>query len=161
MATLLSDEIGPLRERLELLARENMRIWPDLRGWVGPRIIRQPGEEWRRYSSVIQVSSLGRVARDYQIVEPQEAPSGWDHKRDRERKPTHMRCCSFKVHVAVAAVFIGPRPPGLLVLHNNGDFRDNRAVNLRYGTAKDNYEDAVLHGTRKRRAPSVGGWPAS
>lgn len=35
----------------------------------------------------------------------------------------------------------------LMVLHINGRSDDNRAENLRYGTAKDNYEDARGHGT--------------
>jgi hypothetical protein len=158
MATLLSDEIGPLRELLE---RDKARIWADPWGPARPYFDLQPGEEWRRYSPDVFVSSLGRVARRRDLVDQFEEPNGWDEKRHRGRKPTYMRAGSLKVHVAVASLFIGPRPSGLLVLHNNGDFRDNRVVNLRYGTAKDNYEDAVRHGTRKRRAFSVGGWPLS
>lgn len=38
------------------------------------------------------------------------------------------------VQTAVLAAFVGPRPEGMIVLHLNGDPRDNRLVNLRYGT---------------------------
>lgn len=51
------------------------------------------------------------------------------------------------VHVLVAAAFIGPRPEGMEVCHNNGDPNDNRLANLRYGTPSANHLDRVLHGT--------------
>lgn len=41
------------------------------------------------------------------------------------------------VHLLVAAAFIGPKPEGAKVRHVNGDRTDNRAVNLRYGSAMD------------------------
>ncbi len=58
---------------------------------------------------------------------------------------------SFTVHGLVALAFIGPRPAGHHVAHNNGKKNDNRLVNLRYATAKENCHDAVEHGTRKSR----------
>lgn len=51
------------------------------------------------------------------------------------------------VHRAVAEAFIGPRPPGMLVLHNDGNKNNNHVGNLRYGTYTDNLNDAVKHGT--------------
>lgn len=50
----------------------------------------------------------------------------------------------------VAAAFLGPRPDGLQVCHNNGRATDDRAANLRYDTPTGNAADCVLHGTRKR-----------
>lgn len=55
-----------------------------------------------------------------------------------------------RVHQLVALAFLGPRPQGLYVLHNNGIQTDNRAINLRYGTQRDNLLDAVRHGTVQR-----------
>lgn len=55
-----------------------------------------------------------------------------------------------RVHQLVALAFLGPRPQGLCVLHNNGTQTDNRAINLRYGTQRDNLVDAVKHGTVQR-----------
>lgn len=37
-----------------------------------------------------------------------------------------------------------------MVLHINGNPADNRIENLRYGTAKENYTDAVRHGTNSK-----------
>ena len=50
----------------------------------------------------------------------------------------------------VAEAFIGPRPEGLDVCHNNGDSLDDRAVNLRYDTRAGNMADTVEHGTRRQ-----------
>lgn len=62
------------------------------------------------------------------------------------------RRSNMRVHVLVAAAFIGPRPDGQHVRHLNGDPADPRAVNLAYGTRSDNMLDAVRHGTHAKAA---------
>ena len=52
-----------------------------------------------------------------------------------------------KVHLAVITAFIGPRPPGLVARHLNGNQADNRATNLAWGTSAENWADAKKHGT--------------
>lgn len=55
------------------------------------------------------------------------------------------------VHKLVALAFVGERPsPKHQVCHVNGDRTDNRAVNLRWGTAKENSEDRDRHGKTAR-----------
>jgi len=54
------------------------------------------------------------------------------------------------VHIQVALAFIGPRPKGLFVCHNNGNCQDNRATNLEYKTHSENMMDKILHGTSAR-----------
>lgn len=51
------------------------------------------------------------------------------------------------VHSLVMEAFIGPRPEGMEVCHNNGVAEDNRLKNLRYGTKSENAYDKVRHGT--------------
>ena len=51
------------------------------------------------------------------------------------------------VHRLVATAFIGPRPKGFTTCHNDGNERNNRALNLRYDTYKANAEDRKKHGT--------------
>lgn len=46
----------------------------------------------------------------------------------------------------VAETFIGPRPPGLEVCHNDGDSLNNHFENLRYDTHQENIRDIVRHG---------------
>lgn len=58
---------------------------------------------------------------------------------------------SFTVHRLVLEAFIGKRPLGCEhCCHANGIKHDNSLSNLRWGTAKSNYEDARKHGTATR-----------
>lgn len=52
-----------------------------------------------------------------------------------------------KLHVIVAAAFIGPRPAGMEVCHNDGNKLNNAASNLRYDTRLANEQDKRKHGT--------------
>ena len=54
------------------------------------------------------------------------------------------------IHHLVAAAFIGPRPQGMQVCHNDGNPTNNAASNLRYDTPKGNHADKLLHGTSNR-----------
>lgn len=57
---------------------------------------------------------------------------------------------NMRVATLVAEAFLGPRPKGLFVLHNDGNAKNNCASNLRYGTQADNMRDSILHGTRPK-----------
>lgn len=58
---------------------------------------------------------------------------------------------SLFVHVAVALTFIGPQPfPDARVLHGDGNPRNNRVANLRWGTQLENVRDMERHGTVPR-----------
>jgi NUMOD4 motif/HNH endonuclease len=61
----------------------------------------------------------------------------------------HMPKARLHARVAclVAEAFIGPRPKGLCVCHNDGNSHNNRPENLRYDTVKNNMADKVIHGT--------------
>lgn len=51
------------------------------------------------------------------------------------------------VHILVALAFLGPRPAGMQVCHNDGVSLNNRLQNLRYDTPKGNVADTYIHGT--------------
>lgn len=57
------------------------------------------------------------------------------------------------VHRLVAEAFIGPRPPGAECRHLDGNRKNPRADNLRWGTRSENMQDAVAHGTLLGRTP--------
>ena len=59
---------------------------------------------------------------------------------------------SHYVHSLVAETFIGSRPEGMEVCHNDGDPTNNHLDNLRYGTPSDNELDKVRHGTHYNAA---------
>ena len=48
------------------------------------------------------------------------------------------------VHEWVALAFLGPRPDGVYVCHNNSDPFDNRPENLRYDKPEGNMKDAMI-----------------
>lgn len=56
------------------------------------------------------------------------------------------------VHDLVLEAFVGPRPPGLSALHWDDDVENNSPSNLRWGTQRENMEDA------KRNGGAVGRW---
>ena len=60
--------------------------------------------------------------------------------------------CRKEVRVSnlVAAAFLGPRPDGHQVAHNDGNSMNNRLGNLRYDTPRGNAADKVAHGTQMR-----------
>ena len=57
------------------------------------------------------------------------------------------KCQTRTVHSLVAEAFIGTRPEGMEVCHNDGRKTNNHVDNLRYGTSSDNALDKVRHGT--------------
>ena len=54
------------------------------------------------------------------------------------------------IHRLVGEAFIGPLPTELMTRHWDGNSVNNRAGNLRYGTATDNAADRTRHGTTAR-----------
>jgi hypothetical protein len=53
------------------------------------------------------------------------------------------------VHNEVAKLFIGPRPPGMNVLHIDDDRTRNMVSNLKYGTQSENMKMAAQNGKVK------------
>lgn len=129
-----------------------------------------PGEPERwlpvvGYEGLYEVSDLGRVRSLSRVVSRSgprgprvriagqalkvRPPAGTDPyahvelNRDGERR--YMR-----VHVLVAAAFLGPRPAGYEICHGPGGKTDNRLANLSYGTrAKNNGPDKLRDGTAR------------
>lgn len=60
---------------------------------------------------------------------------------------TKGRQVSVGVHILLAHAFIGKRPSGLFVCHNDGNKLNNNLSNLRYDTPKSNTQDRLAHGT--------------
>lgn len=59
-------------------------------------------------------------------------------------------CTMVHVHGIVAEVYIGPRPPGMQVCHNDGIPAHNWVWNLRYDTPIGNAADRYKHHTDAR-----------
>lgn len=51
-----------------------------------------------------------------------------------------------RVHVLVMLAFVGPRPDGLEICHNDGIPGNNQLLNLRYDTHSANMQDCIAQG---------------
>jgi hypothetical protein len=54
------------------------------------------------------------------------------------------------IHHLVLEAFVGPRTPGTVCCHRDGDPASNRLENLRWDTHRSNMDDMLRHGTRGR-----------
>lgn len=123
-------------------------------------------EQWRTvvgYEGLYEVSNQGRVRSLDRVI---HQANGDRHVQGRvlrqtPRKEGHLQVevrtsgretrRAAKVHQLVAEAFHGPRPPGMVCRHLNGDPTDNRPENLRWGTHRENALDTTRHG-RNRNA---------
>lgn len=112
-------------------------------------------EEWRAIDGwPYEVSDLGRVRRTHQ-----HRGSRW--MAGDPLKPGRTKCGGYpfvvlsdqgrqktaKIHILMAKAFLGFPPPGRSrVLHWDGDVENLSLINLRWGTQKENIEDARRHG---------------
>ncbi len=104
-----------------------------------------PWKEFGRY----QVSSLGNVTSSgrftLKFLKPIVTQYGYCRATlysSKTKKPK-----SVFIHRLVLEAFVGPKPKGLICCHKNGVRADNKLSNLRYGTYKENAQDAMSHGT--------------
>ena len=123
-------------------------------------------EQWKPvngYEGIYEVSSHGRV----RSVDRTVTYSGGRVRRYKGKNlsaplnPDGYPCVSLYaqgekemryVHSLVTESFIGARPEGMEVCHNDGNPANNHLDNLRYGTRSDNMLDRVRHGTNPSTA---------
>ena len=100
------------------------------------------------YEGLYEVSDLGRV-RSLRSGHLLKMATNRGYPRVGLNKDGNAR--AVRVHILVAAAFIGPRPDGQEVCHANGVKTDNRVTNLRYDTHAENNRDIVRHGHHFRQ----------
>jgi hypothetical protein len=61
-----------------------------------------------------------------------------------------VRRKSIAVNCLMLSAFVGPRPEGMQCLHADDDKRNNSLTNLRWGTCKENHQDAIRNGRKPR-----------
>lgn len=107
------------------------------------------------FEDAYEVSNLGRV----RSLDRQMANGRRMHGRIIRRGPhrggyasIHLyldgKVTSTTAHALVALAFLGPRPPGMEVCHEDRDKQNCRLDNLRYDTHVANEADKLAHGTR-------------
>ncbi len=88
-------------------------------------------EDWHRLSTSVRERSR------YATVCFRAGPCGSKGK-------SHVRY----VHRLVLEAFVGPCPEGMECRHLDGNPRNNRVENLRWGTHRENRQDMERHGTK-------------
>ncbi len=145
-----------------------MRSWPYWSPSCWPMTDKIDGEQWKPVSITkggvrYEASNHGRI-RSVGF----ECPCGRKHRGRILKQRVVCAKGLFKghlyvtidrprgVHTLVADAFLGPRPRGLVVCHNNGDSFDNRPENLRYDSQKENIRDTIRHGSARIGAKNHG-----
>lgn len=134
--------------------------------------------EWRDvagFEGLYQVSDTGQVRSLERVV-----PCGSGTRRVPERTLAfgtlphgykivglhrHNQQTMCRVHSLVAEAFLGPRPAGYDVCHDDSDPSNNHVSNLRYDTRSENMKDAMRadrgRGQFVRKTHCVQGHPLS
>jgi hypothetical protein len=115
--------------------------WRLVPGWPDYRVDREGRIESRRPMGAARVAAWRAIQpfrhKDdpYPRVELVRGPR-WDREY-----------CNVAMHTLVAAAWVGPRPPGQIVLHADDNPANFRAGNLRYGTHLENGDDRAFRRT--------------
>lgn len=98
-------------------------------------------EKWKPITGYdrYEVSDQGRIRGPRGVTAGAVGSRGY--RQAYLRNPGQKQGTTRNVHVLVAEAFIGPRPPGLQVCHNDGNKNNNTLSNLRYDTPKANWQD--------------------
>jgi hypothetical protein len=121
-------------------------IWKSVSGYEGYYEVRNTGRVRSLPREVPSANRWGpvKLRKRGKMLQPLTTRHGY-HKvlLSKDGKTTNKL-----IGTLVAEAFLGPRPEGLLVLHSDGNAKNNCVDNLRYGTQQDNMRDSMRHGTR-------------
>lgn len=124
--------------------------WKDIPGFEGAYQVSDLGRVWSldrvkiyfRNGAAITRRHKGRILQTYENA----ARGGYNYVNLQTEAVGHK----FRVGCLVALAFLGPRPAGHQVCHDNGVTHDDRLKNLRYDTPAGNASDKKKHGTDPR-----------
>lgn len=134
------------------------RLRPSCAGFTFEGRVGFAMEEWKPvvgFEGRYEVSTFGRVRALFNTINKR-------YKAGRILKPLHahdgyVRVALFKhfgckakyrsIHSLVLEAFKGPRPTGSQSRHLDGNTGNNSVDNLKWGTASENAQDAMRHGT--------------
>ncbi len=122
-------------------------------GWTWVEPFAGAAETWRPVASRpgYEVSDLGRLrnARTGRVLTSHALKRGGHLQIHLGRTKAQY------VHALVLEAFVGPRPPGGVARHLDGDPKNNRPANLAWGTVKENQADTIRHGRTTRGAKNT------
>jgi hypothetical protein len=126
--------------------------WKSIPGWDGFYNISDQGQIKSLARTLIRSNGVPMRVRE-RILRQGQDTSGYQQIALRRLG----EATSYKVHILVALTFIGPRPPGMEVMHLDSVKSHNYVSNLAYGTRSENLLMCVDHGdhnmARKTHCP--------
>lgn len=124
-------------------------IWRQVRGFEGAYEISNEGRLRAISRRVWFTSKKGRRCLREKVGRLVATPVG-NHGYPMAYLTLNEERRAATLHSLVAEAFIGPRPEGMEVCHNDGNRQNCAAWNLRYDTRKNNHKDKDRHGTKAR-----------
>lgn len=105
------------------------------------------------FEDLYAVSNIGRVKSYHKVRGTDERIL--KHGISTHGYPVIVLCRNKKIktvaiHILMMQSFVGPRPEGWDICHNDGNPKNNLLSNLRYDTTAGNMADKILHGTTNR-----------
>lgn len=111
------------------------------------------------YEGLYQASNLGRIkslskklwnGHGYFISKERILKPGLSRNKEEFRRRLMVVLCkdvkkTWSVHKLIAITFLGEKPEGLIICHNDGNHLNNRADNLRYDSYQENARDVLKH----------------
>lgn len=116
--------------------------WLPVKGFEGTYEVSDHGR-FRR----LTVRRTTRIAEVPHVLSP--SMSGSSQGRPSVSTRVNRERVYFALHVLVLETFVGPRPPGMMACHYDGNSRNNRLENLRWDTAMGNAEDDRRNGVER------------
>lgn len=134
----------------------------------GLTVAKETGEVWKDvigFEGIYKVSDLGRVKSLKRkrrvralITVPQRILKSWasksGHLNVRLYRNGKSTTSDFGVHVLVLTNFVGPCPEGMQCRHLDGNPKNNKVGNLKWGTPQENMDDREKHGGTRRGSTS-------
>lgn len=119
-------------------------------------VIWLPVVGWENYYEVSDSGHVRTIART--VTVPTSGRSWWQESRILRPYRTSSvgyltlklkaegRAQARRIHSLVLEAFVGPRPPGMVACHIDGDHDNNTPSNLRWDTQAANIRDLIRHG---------------
>ena len=131
-------------------------IWKDVPGYEGRYQVSNVGRVKSLDRIVCQVNRWGTISKNrlpgrIRKLTPTAGRDNQDYlgvALRKQGKKTRL----FLVHRLVLETFVGRCPKGKVCCHADGDSKNNRVENLRWGTRSENEQDKLKHGTYFVRA---------
>lgn len=119
-----------------------MEVWRDIPGYEGLYQISDMGRVKSMPRLVVRSITNGNYTVKERFLRPALADGYPIVGLSKNGKPR-----TWRVHFLVMMAFVGPRPDGADVCHEDGDRVNNALSNLRYASRRENMADAIKHGT--------------